>query len=110
MKKASFVTASYQDSITINHQGNRDSIKTYLNQGYRITQSRNGFQVLTKPVEILVYLKNSNNIILSFNMKEDILKYYNKTRISHSLFDKFVKDSQTGNIEFYMDNNSYCFN
>lgn len=109
MKKATFVTATYHESDTIHHQGNRNSIDTYLNQGYRIVQSLNGYWILTKPISIYVYLKNSDNITLSFNMKEDILKYYNKTRISRKLFDKFVSDSTDGTIQFYMDKNSYYF-
>jgi len=109
MKKATFVTATYQESDTIHHQGNRDSINTYLNQGYHIVQNLNGYWVLTKPTAIYVYLKNSNNFTCSFNMKEEILKYYNKSRISRRLFDKFVEDSTSGKIQFYMDNNSYYF-
>ena len=109
MIKATFVNATYEESISFPHQGNRASIAPYLKKGYRAVQDRNGFWVLTKPVSIEVYLKNSNNQTFSFNMKEDILKHYGKTRISRKLFDKFVLDSTSGKIQFYMDDNGYCF-
>lgn len=110
MKKATFVTAIYEESNTITPQGNRSSIQQYLNRGYNIVRCRNGFWVLNKPSLIYVYLKNDDNITLSFNMKSDILKYYNKERISQSLFKKFVSDATSGKIQFYMDNNGYyCF-
>ena len=109
MKKATFVAATYQESDTIHHQGNRGSIDAYKNQGYHVSQSRNGYWVLTKPASVYVCLRNSNNITLSFNMKENILKNYNKTRISRNLFDKFEADCKSGKIQFYMDDNSYYF-
>lgn len=109
MNKATFVSASYNESITFTHQGNRNSIAPYLKKGYRAVQNRNGFWVLTKPASIEVCLKNSNNHTFSFNMKEDILKHYGKTRISSKLFDKFLLDSVNGKIQFYMDHDGYCF-
>lgn len=110
MKKASFVNASYEDSDTITHQGTRSSITRYQKQGYIVKEERNGYWVLVKPVSIHVYLKNSNNVTVSFNMKQDILAYYGKTRISVNLFNKFVQDALNGKIQFYMDDdNSYYF-
>lgn len=108
MKKATFVTATYEESDTITHQGTRNSITRYLKQGYTIKEARNGYWVLVKPASVYVYLKNSVNITVSFNMKKDILDYYSKTRISINLFNKFVQAASTGKIQFYMDNdNSY---
>jgi len=110
MKKATFVNASYENSDTITHQGTRSSITRYLKQGYKVKEERNGYWVLVKPTSVYVYLKNSDNITASFNMKQDILDYYGKTRISINLFNKFVQDASNGKIQFYMDdNNSYYF-
>lgn len=110
MKKATFVTASYEESDTITHQGTRSSIQRYISKGYTIKQARNGFWILVKPTYIHVYLKNSNNITFSFNMKKEILDYYGKTRISIKIFNDFVQDASSGRIQFYMDDdNSYYF-
>ena len=81
MEKATFVNATYDNSSTITHQGNRSSIQRYLHQGYRIVDERNGYWILNKPSSLTVILKDSNNIIHSFNMKEDILEHYGRQRI-----------------------------
>lgn len=110
MKKATFVTATYEQSDTITHQGTRSSINRYIKQGYNIKESRNGYWVLTKPASVCVHLKNSDNIIFSFDMKSDILNYYGKTKISINLVNKFVSEISSGKIQFYMDDDdSYCF-
>lgn len=110
MKKATFVNAVYEESDTITMQGTRSSTIRYQKQGYYIKEERNGYWVLVKPTSIRVYLKNSDNITSSFNMKEDILNYYGKKRISVNTFNKFVKDASNGKIQFYMDDeNSYYF-
>ena len=40
----------------------------------------------------------------------DILRYYNRKKISASLVEKFIKQCKEGKIVFYMENNSYSFN
>lgn len=110
MKTATFVNAVYQPSDTVTLQGTRNSINRYIKQGYNIKESRNGYWVLTKPASVCVHLKNSDNIIFSFDMKSDILNYYGKIKISINLVNKFVSDVSSGKIQFYMDDdNSYYF-
>lgn len=109
MEKATFVNAFYNDSSTITCQGNRSSINKYLKEGYYVKEERNGYWVLVKPASVRVTLKNSENEVSGFNMKQDILDYYNKTRISYKLFTQFSKDASSGKIQFYMDDNGYYF-
>jgi len=109
MEKATFVYASYEDSSSISHQGNRQSIQSYLNNGYFIKEDRNGFWLLIKPATITVWLDDSNGERHHFNMKQDILNYYNKQRISYKLFQKFVEDARSDKITFYMENGCYNF-
>lgn len=108
MEKATFVSASYEKSSSITHQGNRSSIQRYLNNGYYVIEERNGFWILGKPATIMVSLRNSVGKIHIFNMKEDILGYYNKQRLSSTLFNSFINDAVTGKINFYMEDGSYC--
>lgn len=109
MEKATFVNAFYNESSTITKQGKRSSINQYLNKGYYIKEDRNGYWVLVKPASVSVTLKDSDGELYSFNMKSDILNYYNKTRISQSLFTRFNKDATSGKIQFYMEDGSYSF-
>lgn len=104
MEKATLVNAVYNQSSTITHQGNRNSIQRYLNQGYRIKEDRNGYWVLIKPASLIITLKDSKNIIYSFEMKEDAVKYYGKQRISEKLANTFINDAIAGKIKFYLDN------
>ena len=109
MKKATLVKATYEHSSTITHQGNRASIQAYLNKGYHIKESRNGYWVLSKPASLTVILKDYNNVVHSFQMKEDVFKYYGQSRISEKLAKTFISDANAGKVKFYMDNTgSYC--
>ena len=103
MKRATLVNATYDKSSTITHQGNRTSIQPYINRGYYIKEDRNGYWVLIKPSSLMVILKDSNNIIHSFQMKEDAVKYYGKKRISENIANRFINDAIDGKIKFYMD-------
>ena len=109
MEKATFVNAIYNESDTIEHQGNRSSINKYLNKGYYIKEDRNGYWVLVKPASVIVTLKDSDGDFHSFNMKSDILDYYDRTRISQNLVTRFIEAATSGKIQFYMEDGSYSF-
>lgn len=109
MEKATFVYASFIPSESTTHQGNRNSIQKYLNDGYYIKESRNGFWVLVKSSVVLVTLKNSVTQ-QQFNMKEDILDYYGKQKMTEKLFERFEKDASSGKIQFHMEEGCYSIN
>ena len=55
----------------------------------------------------MVCLKNKEGKEYIFNMKEDILNYYGKQRISTNIYNIFLDDANSEKITFYMDDNSY---
>lgn len=102
MEKCSVNYVKYEPSDTIEIQGKRSSIEKYLKQGYYIKESRNGYWVLVKPVQVNIKVKNSSGAKI-FNVKQDILDLYKKDRISEKLTDKFEEDIQKEKIGVYMD-------
>ena len=108
MEQATFVQATFIESQSLTLQGNRNSIKKYLNNGYYIKENRNGFWVLVKPSAVLVLLKNSTGQ-QQFNMKESILSHYAKQRMTYNLFERFNKEASAGIIKFCMEDGCYSF-
>lgn len=108
--KVKFLNVSYEQSETIKHQGNRESIQPYLNQGYKIRGDRNGNWILAKPAKVMVTI-GKESYKKTFDMKEAILNYYSRERISKKLIDKFIEDAKNEKIKFELDleNNSYNF-
>lgn len=104
MEKATFVHAYYQHSDTRELQGsaNDSEIKRYLNNGYYVKESRNGYWVLVRSAHIFVTLKTSDGE-KEFEMKHQILDLYGKQRISEKTYEKFSKDARSGKINFYVD-------
>lgn len=108
MKQATFVSASYEESSSRKHQGNRNSVQKYLRSGYYVVEERNGFWILNKPSTVIVCLKDENGKKHYFDMKKDILDYYGKQRISDNIVNMFFNDATSGKINFYMDDSGYC--
>ncbi|MBW7474300.1 hypothetical protein K0T92_06055 [Paenibacillus oenotherae] len=102
MEKCSVIYVKYEPSDTIEKQGKRSSIEKYLKQGYYIKESRNGYWVLVKPVQVNIKISNSSGA-RTFNVKQDILDHYKKNRISEKLTEKFEEDMQKEKIGIYMD-------
>lgn len=102
MEKCSVIYVKYEPSDTIERQGKRSSIEKYLKKGYYIKEERNGYWLLVKPAQINVKVSNSSGT-RTFNMKQDILDYYRRDKISEKLIKKFEEDIQEGKINIYMD-------
>ncbi len=94
-----FITYCHAD--TIQHQGTRQSIQKYINEGYYVSKSNNGNWLLTKTAKVLVTLKNSK-CTCTFDVKEDVLKYYGRKQISESLIATFQSDVDSKKIYFEM--------
>ncbi len=109
MEKATVKSIRYEKSDTIEKQGKYRDIEKYLNDGYNVKQSRNGYWVLIKASKVNVTLSNST-ITKTFNMKEDIREYYNRTRVTEALVKTFLKDVNSNKIVLCMDSEgSYTF-
>lgn len=98
----------YECSDTITKQGTRDSVTKYLKNGYYIKEARNGYWVLIKPSRVIVTVKNSTGT-QSVNMKQDILDYYGKQKISDKQIKLFVHDVENEKIAIHSDINGRYF-
>jgi hypothetical protein len=102
MEKCSIIYVKYEPSDFIEIQGKRSSIEKYLKKGYYIKEERNGYWLLVKPAQVNVKVSNSLGT-QTFNMKQDILDFYRRDKISEKLIDKFEEDIQKEKINIYMD-------
>lgn len=107
MFKAERIYPQYVESSTIEMQGNRQSIDRYLNQGYQIKESRNGYWVLTKPAKVIVTINCGKNGIFTHDMKNDIVENYKRSRISKNLVDTFKKDFKKGVFSLIADETGF---
>ena len=108
MEKATFKDAKYVESSNAGVQGSRTEIKKYLDKGYNVVEERKGYWILNRPCSIKVELENSTEKN-TFDMKQDILKHYGRTKMSQKLFETFYKDATKGKIKFYMEGSCYFF-
>ena len=104
MRIVKFITAVYEESESLEKQGTRQSVQKYLKQGFKIQSEHNGFFVLTKPVRVRVVVSDDGKQFIR-DMKGEILKYYDKLRMSQKLFETFMQDAQSNNIKFYFNRN-----
>lgn len=102
MEKAIISSIKYEASDSIEMQGKRKDINKYINNGYYVKENRNGYWVLVKSAKLNVSLRNSA-CIRTYNMKADVCDHYGKKRISQSLTDRFIKDTEGGKVFIYMD-------
>ena len=109
MEKCEVIHVNYEKSDTIEKQGKRKEIEKYLKQGYSEKVERNGYRVLVKPAKVNVDLKNTSGSY-TFDMKDEIVDYYNKERISEKLVKNFEQDIGTGKISISVDNGNPVIN
>lgn len=109
MEKAKFISLSYENSDTIEHQGNRSSIAKYLNKGYYIVRERNGYYVLAKSPRVNVTIEMEDGRRQTIDMKYDIREYYQSLKISRSLANRFAKACEKGKVKFYLEKGNICF-
>ena len=91
MEKCEVIKVNYEKSDTIEEQGKRGKIEKHLKKDYYIKEERNGYWVLVKPVKVNVDLKNTSGSY-TFNMRDEIVDYYKKEKISEKLAKKFEQE------------------
>lgn len=101
MKKAEILSIYYDPSDSIEIQGKRDKISTYLDDGYYVKESRNGYWLLVRTARVLVTLSNVYGKKV-FNLKGDILDYYGKKKISKTMIENFKNDVNSGAISILL--------
>lgn len=104
MEKATNVIVTYDPSDNIKRQGKYEDIKKYLNRGYYIKEERNGFWILVKTSSLRVTLENSNGSN-TFSVKDAVLRYYNRQKLTETLVNKFENDIRNNKITFEMSEN-----
>ena len=107
MFKAERIGVRYESSASIEHQGNRLSIDRYLRQGYFIKVSRNGYWVLVKPAQVNVTAYCGENGSFTYDMKDDILEKYGRSKISYDLVETFKNDFSNGSLSVEADESDF---
>ena len=103
------ISARYFPSDTREKQGTRSDITLLLNEGYSISYQNNGYWVLTKKAKIMVTLDCEENGVYTFNMTNDILSYYGRTKISEKLSKDFEREFRNGHIKIFTDGQTFYF-
>lgn len=103
------ISARYFPSDTREKQGTRSDITPLLNEGYSISYQNNGYWVLTKKAKIMVTLDCEENGVYTFNMTNDILSYYGRTKISEKLSKDFEREFRNGHIKIFTDGQTFYF-
>lgn len=102
MEKCNIIYVKYEPSDTIEKQGPRSSIEKYLKKGYHIKEERNGYWLLVKSVQVNVTVSNSSGN-RTVNLKQNILDFYTRDKISEKLIKKFEEDIHKDKIYICMD-------
>ena len=103
------ISARYFPSDTREKQGTRSDITPLLNEGYSISYQNNGYWVLTKKAKIMVTLDCEENGVYTYNMTNDILSYYGRTKISEKLSKDFEREFRNGHIKIFTDGQTFYF-
>ena len=103
------ISVRYFPSDTREKQGTRSDITPLLNEGYSISYQNNGYWVLTKKAKIMVTLDCEENGVYTFNMTNDILSYYGRTKISEKLSKDFEREFRKGDIKIFTDGQTFYF-
>ena len=106
IEKCENIHVEYEPSDTIKVQGKRKEIEKYLTQGYYEKEERNGFWILEKTAKVNVTSKNDS---CPFDMKDEVIQYYGRKKISEQLVGKFDEDIKTGKKEIWKDNEGTHF-
>ncbi len=101
MEKVMNTIVSYEPSNQVTTQGKYSDIEKYLKSGYKVIEDRNGFWVLARPLRLFVTLTNKYGTN-KFEVKNEMLNYYNRKQISLQLIEQFKKDVNEGKIIFEM--------
>lgn len=109
MEQTSILAIDYQNSRNKTFQGKRKEIREFLNEGYDIKSEHDGHWVLVKPPIVNVTL-SIDDVTKTFDMKEDVLKHYNRKRLNHNLVKKFKADVENKKIKISLDpSGTYSF-
>ncbi len=104
------VTAvKHKKSECVRTYGTEADIQKYLDLGYSVENERNGHWVLAKPSQINVTL-SKENVTQIIDMREGVLEFYNRERVTDKLFCRFIEEIKSGKLHITLNpNNTYSF-
>ena len=102
MKKVKFLALEYDKSESLEIRGNHSAIERYLHDGYYVKEQRKDKWSLVRPSRVRIWIQGSAK---QYDMKDKILEYYGKQKLSEKMLDKFTNLSIVGKIKFYLDEN-----
>lgn len=104
------VTAvKHKKSECVRTYGTETDIQKYLDLGYSVENERNGYWVLAKPSQINVTLSNGN-VTETIDMREGVLEFYNRKRVTDNLFCRFIEEIKSGKLHISLNpDNTYSF-
>lgn len=107
MFKADYIEVHYQPSDFIERQGTYSSIERYLKNGYHVQVNRNGYWLLVCPSKVIVAVNCGAYGTYTYDMKNSILEFYDRSKISAKLVETFKKDVVDGRITILADEFGY---
>lgn len=107
MLKADLVGARFVSSDMKNFQGTRSELKSQLAKGWTIASGSNGSYILARPSEAWFSFKTKNGVY-RYNLRRDILNYFNMQRLTEKAFKNFRQKLQNEEITLYvLDDGNY---
>lgn len=106
MANAILLGAEYINADHKHFKGNSSQLHRELNKGWEIARGSNGSYVLAKPAQAIFVFKNEHGTY-RYNMREDILEYLGRQRLSEKAFETFKNKIKTGTISVYIDEYGY---
>ena len=105
--RANEIKTKYVPSESFNVEGQYKDIFEYIQKGYDITKKFKNTWLVSKKAKPYVTLicesddDQEEKRVFTFNMKFQILKYYNRDKISYKLLEQLQRDFNAGKIEIY---------
>lgn len=106
MYKATLINAEYISSNRKLFQGTRSELQSELNKGWEVAGGSNGTYVLVKPAQAIFVFKTIYGIY-RYNMREEILNYLKKQRLTEKSFEIFKRNLKAEKFLMYIDENGY---
>ena len=99
----------HKKSECVRTYGTTADVQKYLDLGYSVENERNGHWVLAKPSQINVTLSKGNTTE-TIDMREGVLEFYKRKRVTDNLFCKFNEELKSGKLQINLNpDNTYSF-
>lgn len=99
--------ATYEKPQSLQLQGNWSYIRQFLRDGYHVTDERNGWWLLTKNSQVIVYLECTGGRCFTFKARANLLGWYGGTRLTQKLVDRFISDFYGKKIKICVDDGNF---